>query len=114
MNLIQRLWNRFMSLFSKEKWAYVKMFAIDNVTFERKQGKVFIHLFESDRGNRRIKSSSSFPLLGQKTLEEFVASQDIYQEKLVRWENGRYDPEIPRFSDIGEDDTANALRGTIK
>lgn len=112
--MIRKLWNRFLALFSREKWAYVKMFTIDDLTYERKKGKIFIHLFESDKGNRRIKSLSSFSSLEQKTLDDFVASQDIYQEKIMRWENGRYDPEIPRFSDIGEEDTVNALKGTIK
>ena len=114
MNLIQSLYNRLIAYFKKEKWAYVKMFAIDDVTYERKKGKIFIHLFESDKGNRRIKSSSSFPSLEQRTIDDFVTSQDIYQEKIMRWENGRYDPEIPRFSEIGEEDTVNALKGSIK
>jgi len=113
VNLIQSLYNRLIAYFRKEKWAYVKMFTID-VTYEREKGKIFIHLFESDKENRRIKSLSSFPTLEQKTIDDFVASLDIYQEKIMRWENGRYDPEIPRFSDIGEEDTVNALKGSIK
>ena len=98
---------------TRKKWAHVKTLTIDNVKYSSKVGKIYIHLYESNKGDRRIECSSSFTDLFQGSIDEFVISQEIYQERLVRWKAGRYDPEIPRFSEIGEDDTVNALKGTV-
>lgn len=90
------------------------MFTIDNVKNGNRRGKVYIHCLESDRNNRKVKGSCTFPDIDSKSIDDFVKVHEIYQERLVRWLAGRYDPEIPRFSEVGEEDTVNALKGTIK
>lgn len=114
MNLIQSLYNRLIAYFKKEKWAYVKMFTIDDVKSGGKKGKVYIHCYESNSGERKVDTSCTFTDIDRKTIDDFVRAHEIYQERLVRWLAGRHDPEIPRFSEIGEEDTVNALKGTIK
>lgn len=108
-----------VSFFKKEKWVHVKTITGAGITWavghphEKKDGKVHIHLFESDKGNRKIESACSFLEVSQEKIDDYVKSTDTYQTKLVRWLAGRYDPEIPRYSEISEEDTANALRGKI-
>jgi hypothetical protein len=105
------------SFFKKEKWIHVKTITIDDVTYgtseNLKDGKIFIHLYESDKGSRRIESASSFSGVEQAKIDRYVNSHECYQLTIVRWLGGRLDPEIPRYSQIGEEDTANALRGRV-
>jgi hypothetical protein len=108
------------SFFKKEKWAHVKTITGNGVTWavghphEKKDGKIYVHLFESNKGNRKIESACSFQEVSQEKIDDYVKSTDTYQTKLIRWLSGRYDPEIPRYSDISEEDTANALRGKVE
>lgn len=100
--------------FKKENWEHVKTLTIDGVMYDSKKGgKVFVHLYESDKGNRKIKSASSFADASQNQIDKFVHSNELYQLRLERWLAGRRDPEIPRYSQVGEEDTANALRGSV-
>lgn len=102
------------SFFKKEKWVVVKTVIMTKIKWgSETDGKVFIHLFESDKGNRKIESMCSFSDVDQSKIDDYVHSTDYYQTKLFRWLNGRYDPEIPKYSETGEEDTANALRGKI-
>ncbi len=92
-----------------EKWALVH--TIEHpVTGDGKPGKIFYHLFESSFGNRKVETKCT--ILG---FEHFDGAKnlEIYHQKIYRWEMGRHDPEIPRYSDIGPEDTANYLKGTI-
>jgi hypothetical protein len=108
------------SFFKKEKWAHVKTITGGGVVWaqghphEKKDGKIYVHLFESDKGNRKIESACSFPEVSQEKIDDYVKSTDTYQTKLVRWLSGRYDPEIPKYSEIGEEDTVSALRGKVE
>jgi hypothetical protein len=111
--VIRLLWNKFIGWARGEKWAYVKMFTVEVSQGERK-GKVYIHCYESNTNKRKINALCTITDINQSITDEFVRSLDLYQERLVRWLNGRYDPEIPRYSQIGEEDTANALKGTIE
>ena len=44
----------------------------------------------------------------------FIAKQiTTYQIKIVRWSEGRYDPDIPKYSEISEEDVANKLKGNV-
>lgn len=105
--------------FRKERWALVKTITGGKVIWaegqphEKKDGKVYVHLYESNKGNRKIESACSFPEVSQEKIDAYVESTDTYQTKLVRWLAGRYDPEIPKYSEISEEDTANALRGKV-
>ncbi len=103
------------SFLKREKWAQVKTISVDGITYgPDKGGKIFIHLFESDKGNRKIESMCSFRDAPQEKIDDYVKASDIYQTKLFRWLNGRRDPEISTYSEIGEEDTANALRGKVE
>lgn len=96
-----------------KKWAHVKIFTYDSIKYGKDSGKIYVHLYESNKGDRRIEWTSSFNDMLQSTLDNFVMSSTLYNERLVRWKAGRYDPGIPKFSQIGEEDTANALKGTV-
>ena len=103
----------------REKWAHVKTSEYGGIHWakghphEKINGTVYIHFYESDKGNRKIESTCSFPEVSQKKIDEYVESSKTYQTRFVRWLAGRYDPEIPRYSDTAEEDTVNALRGKI-
>jgi hypothetical protein len=104
----------------REKWVIVRTMTGTGVTFaaghphEKKDGKIYIHLYESNKGNRKIKSVCSFTEAPQDKIDEYVKSTETYNKQILRWLSGRYDPEIPRYSDISEEDTANALRGKVE
>ena len=108
------------SIFKREKWALVKTIVGAGLTYaagtpnEMTNGKVYVHLYESSKGNRRIETACSFVGISQEKIDEYVKSTDTYQTKLIRWLSGRYDPEIPRYSETDVEDTANALRGKVE
>lgn len=99
-------------IFTKQQWAVVKTFDIASQR-GKESGKVYIHLCESNKGNRDISVSSTFPSASESIVLEYVKATELYNERIYRWLQGRYDPEIPRFQDIPEEDTAAALRGKI-
>jgi hypothetical protein len=95
--------------FKKQKWALVKSFkpVRPNTPYS-----YHIHLFESNKGNRKIEYiCDGKPLDVNKST--WVLSTDLYQMQIYRWLNGRRDPEIPTYDQIGEDDTANFLKGKV-
>jgi hypothetical protein len=104
----------------REKWVIVRTMTGTGITFaagqphEKKDGKIYVHLYESNKGRRKIESVYSFSGVPQHKIDEYVKGTETYNKQLLRWLSGRYDPEIPRYSDIGEEDTANALRGKIE
>jgi hypothetical protein len=103
------------SFFKKQKWMLVKTITVDQISWAgEKGGKIFIHLYESDKGNRKMESACSFSEATQEKIDTFIKSKEFYQTKIHRWLAGRYDPEIPRYSEIGEEDTVNALRGKVE
>lgn len=108
------------SFFKKEKWSHLKTSTITGVHYaeghphEKKDGVVYIHFYESDKGNRKIEMACSFSEVSQEKINDFVKSSELYQQRITRWLNGRFDPEIPRYSQIGEEDTVNALKGKIE
>lgn len=103
------------SFFKKEKWALVKTVTSKKITWgDKTDGLVSVHLFESEKGNRKIESLCSFSDVPQEKIDNYVKGSEYYHKTLYRWLNGRYDPEIPRYSEISEEDTANALRGKIE
>ena len=108
------------SFFKKQKWAHVKTISGGGLTYaigtphEKKDGKIHIHLYESDKGNRKYEAVCSFTEVTPEKIDAYIKTTDTYNTKLVRWLAGRYDPEIPRYSQINEEDTANALRGKVE
>lgn len=99
--------------FKKEQWAVVKTLSI-SASSGKTQGKVYIHLHESNLNNRRMALSCTFSDVSAKTLENHVRSTEIYNEQVYRWLQGRYDPEIPRYSELPEEDTIAALKGKVE
>lgn len=99
----------------KEQWRLVKTLteSVEQPQMNR-TGKAFFHLFESNRGNRRVEFDCSLYVSTKDTMIESLRRLELYQSKIYRWEMGRYDPDIPRYDSIPEEDTANALRGKIE
>lgn len=98
--------------FWKSDWRLVKTIAV-NVNFNRQDCKIYLHLLESNKGKRQLKSAITIRLDSYQNLDEIVELLDVYQTKVYRWLNGRYDPDIPRYNDIPAEETANALKGQI-
>lgn len=104
------------SLFKRrppERWCLVKTISED-VALNSKKGKIYFHLHESDRGNRKVEIASTLELPSYLKLDECAKRFEVYQEKIYRWENGRVDPDIPRYNQIPEEETANMLRGKFE
>ena len=72
-----------------------------------------IHLYESDKGNRRATFSCEGEKYDIDRKDGYLKATDLYQMKIRRWLDGRMDPDIPRYDQISEEDTANFLKGTI-
>lgn len=96
---------------------FIKTFNVDVVVNEKGKKNasiVYIHLFESNIGNRKFVYKCADSSCTTSDCERFFKSQPLYNDRLIRWENGRHDPEILRYNEVAEDDIANALRGEIK
>ena len=72
-----------------------------------------IHLFESDTGARRAEFLCDGESYNINRPDGWLKKTDLYQLEIYRWLKGRYDPNIPRYSECPLDDTANALRGQL-
>ena len=72
-----------------------------------------IHLFESDKGNRKAEYTCNGNKYNINIKDGWLKTTDLYQTKIYRWLSGRKDPDIPGYDQIGEEDTANYLKGTI-
>ena len=94
-----------------EKFALVKI--IDEpIDVADKHGKFYFKLYESDLGTRKVQLASTITNIRD---YEYVANQfEIYHTKVLRWQSGRHDPDIPRYSEVGEEDMVNALKGKIE
>ena len=98
----------------KEQWRLVKTFEEEVERRPLKEdGTAYFHLFESSKGNRRVEYSCSLSYSNKIDLVENMKRLNIYQQRIYRWEMGRHDPDIPSYSSIPEEETANALRGKI-
>ena len=95
----------------RQKWQLAKTFKLNgghgNFTYH-------VHCFESSKGNRRVEyvidGEKYDPHKGDKP---WILKTDLYQMQILRWLNGRRDPEIPTYEQIPEDDTAIFLRGKV-
>jgi len=100
------------SFFKKQQWRLVKTI-VNPVTLDKKEGKVYYHLFESNKGNRRIDIQCSIILPPYMNLNDQARKLESYQEKIYRWEMGRVDPDIPTYNQVPEEETVNVLKGKI-
>jgi hypothetical protein len=83
-----------------------------NFKGEKEIFRFYYKCYESNKGNRKIEFACTKS--GLACSFEFIANQrNFYQEKILRWKEGRYDPDIPRHDQISEEDVANALKGTL-
>lgn len=105
----------FKKLFEKENFVLVKTFRFEVVNSEisTEEGTLHVHCLESNKGNRKVDMKCSISNLKSTAFTRWANSNDFYQKTIYRWLSGRKDPEIPTFSQIGEEDTANFLRGKI-
>lgn len=95
-----------------------KFFLVKTEIYDLKRGhekgNIFLHFYESSSGKRKFDMATTFQDQDEKDVWKFVKSTKTYNNRILRWLSGRYDPEIPRYRDISEEDTANALRGKIE
>lgn len=110
--------NKFLEFFRSDHETLVKTITLDNIelTSDSKkiqEGKIYFHLYESFKGKRRAVIKTTFVNRDEENLKQLAMKLDLYQTKIIRWLAGRRDPEIPSYSEIGEEDTANQLKGHI-
>jgi len=72
-----------------------------------------IHLFENANGKRKAEYRVDGNPYNINRPGGYLKRTDLYQMQIYRWLQGRYDPDIPSYSNVPEDDTAVALRGHI-
>lgn len=98
-----------------EIWEHVtvKDYAVSRRNGEDK-GTIYVHFYESNKGNRKVKYESSWNDDNGTMTSDKLVHLDFYQKVIVRWLAGRYDPEIPKYNEVAEEDTANALRGKVE
>lgn len=98
-----------MWLFKFEKWCHVAEFKIYSGG-----GSIYMHLYESESGKRKVKFGSTHVNLSNSRAKIIAMKSELYHERIVRWLGGRHDIEIPRYSELAMDDTANALKNIVK
>jgi hypothetical protein len=115
----------FTNLFRREQWRLVATvsdpdeyahYTVNRIGERKDRGRFsfFYHLFESDRGNRRVEIAHTLTTASRNyDATKTAKNSEFYHTKIYRWEQGRYDPDIPRYSEVPEEDTANALKGTL-
>jgi hypothetical protein len=107
------------SFLQPEKWLLVKTFteSVESISRVTKlsvlSGTVFIHLYESNKGCRRIDYATTLPSLVDDRLKDYVYSSELYNTQIVGWLSGRRHPTIPTYNSIPEEDTVNALKGKL-
>ena len=106
----------FKNLFTKEKWALVKTMEYTGFHYVLSKEDVIVYydLYESNKGGRKIKFRSSADHKADILIKELyskIQTTELYMGKLFQWKNGRYDPDIPRFSDMYNEDVLAALKG---
>jgi len=103
--------NWFKRMFTKPKWAMVKQFHT-SVQYESASVTVVYGLYESDRADRRIEVMTSRKLYN--VYDGWEYNTDVYLTSIYHWHKGnRKDPNIPTYSQLAEEDVANALKGEI-
>ncbi len=75
---------------------------------------IYFHLYESNKNNRKFTVTSTYEEVYPGTLMGIAKKMDVYNTKIHRWLAGRYDPDIPSYNSVDEEDTMNALRGRVE
>lgn len=106
----------FKQIFLKEKWVLVKTYDIvvrDRANTNNLIGKFYLHLSESNKGNRKVEPTCTIIHFNYAELNNMMKKSSIYHEIVHRWLKGRRDPDIPRYDQIDEEDVVNFLKGKI-
>lgn len=76
--------------------------------------KFYFHLYESNKGNRKCVPLCTVPADQMRTGIDYLINQmSVFLGQIHRWVSGRYDPNIPTYNQVPEEDLVNALRGKI-
>jgi hypothetical protein len=103
--------NLIKNLFKNEKQRYSLVMSIPYpVTIGGKKCIIYYHLYESNIGNRSMECTCTNANIDAR---DYVKCTTLYNEKIHRWLEGRYDPEIPAYSELSQEDVMNKLRGKI-
>lgn len=95
----------------KEDWRLVKTITMKcRVGEEHPNEKVYYHLFESDRGNRRVEIKGTANAVASSNWEIFKESNDTYQETIYPWVNGRMNTDIPTYGDVPKQEMLDYLK----
>lgn len=108
------MFKKILDYLKNDDWRLVKTLSVDT-SYEKSKGKIYFHLFESRKGYRKLDITTSLANLPHYIdIVDSAKKFEIYQEKIYRWEKGRHDPDIPRYTQVPEEDTMNTLKGSIK
>lgn len=99
--------------FKKEPERLVKTLKVVRQRFGQLDTNYFIHLFETLSGKRRAEYVMDGDKYDINAHNGWLRQTDMYQLTIYRWLSGRVDPDIPRFDQCPEEDTANMLRGKL-
>lgn len=99
----------FKSFFVKENWLLVKSY---DLTLKKSTDKVWFHLFESNKSNRKATIEYN-RFKYDDELEELAKNTDLYQETIYRWLKGRINPDIPTYNQVPEEEVIVKLKGKI-
>lgn len=93
-----------------DNWRLVKTITVPNITFGHEKIIVYFHLFESSKKKRKVEVAVSTDMSDADKRVKVLAH---YQEIVYPWLQGRVNPDIPRYDEIPEEETAVMLRGKI-
>lgn len=85
------------------EWRLVKTHTVGIVRGDtkkdREEGKFYYHLYESNKGERRVEYGVTWEMSPER-IRAMAVRWDDYHEVVVPWLGGRYVPGIPSFNDI--------------
>lgn len=87
---------------------------IDRINKTEKKCSVTYYLFEDEKGKRSMSATDSEEGevdLDNVTSSSWVHRSEEYRNQIKPWLCGRYDPEIPSFSQVDIEDFKVALKG---
>jgi len=102
----------FKNLFKKDDWRLVKTLTDDFIMIkdESKKGKMYYRLYESNKGKRKMEYQSNLKI---GNIHDLAFRLDAYLDTIYPWLEGGYNPDIPKYDEIPEMNTAAALKGKL-
>lgn len=102
-----------LNFFASRKPVLVKVLTANVLGDMHKEGTLYYYLYENRYGKRSYEYKCTLDVRSQ-ALYEYSMRNKQYTETIYPWLKGRNNPEIPKFSDIPENDTMNYLSGKAK